>query len=121
MRTKIVATIGPATADQDKVHALAELGVDVVRLNFAHGTHEEHSRVIQFVREASAAVGKPMAVLADLGGPKIRIGSLPAPLHLHEQNTVVLSPEEIAFGDEIPTTYPGLADDLQPGNRVLLD
>ena len=121
MRTKIVATIGPATADQDKVHALAELGVDVVRLNFAHGTHESHRRVIQYVREASAAVGKPMAVLADLGGPKIRIGSLPSPIDLNEQRTVVLAPEEIATGAEIPTTYAQLADDLEPGNRVLLD
>lgn len=121
MRTKIVATIGPATQDLDKVHALAEIGVDVVRLNFAHGTHEAHGRVIQYAREASAAVGKPVAVLADLAGPKIRIGSLPAPLRLREHESVVLAPEEIATGEEIPTTYPALADDVQPGNRVLLD
>ncbi|MBR9989946.1 MAG: pyruvate kinase [Gemmatimonadetes bacterium] len=121
MRTKIVATIGPASQDLDKVHALAELGVDVVRLNFAHGTHEAHGRVIQHVRDASAAVGKPMAVLADLAGPKIRIGSLPAPIQLVEHMTVILAPEEIAEGDEIPTTYPALADDVAVGNRVLLD
>ena len=121
MRTKIVATIGPATQELDKVHALAEIGVDVVRLNFAHGTHEAHGRVIQHVRDASAAVGKPMAVLADLAGPKIRIGSLPTPIRLTEHDTVVLAPEEIASGDEIPTTYPALADDVQPGDRVLLD
>lgn len=121
MRTKIVATIGPATQDLDKVHALAEIGVDVVRLNFAHGNHEAHGRVIAHVRDASASVGKPMAVLADLAGPKIRIGSLPTPIRLTEHDTVVLVPEEIATGDEIPTTYPALADDVQPGNRVLLD
>ena len=121
MRTKIVATIGPATSERDKVHALAEIGVDVVRLNFAHGTHEDHGRVIGYVREASAAVGKPLAVLADLGGPKIRIGSLPVPIKLNELNTVVLSPEDIATGTEIPTTYAELADDVKPGDRVLLD
>jgi pyruvate kinase len=121
LRTKIVATVGPATAAVDKVHALAELGVDVVRLNFAHGTHESHGRVIGWVREAADAVGKPMAILADLGGPKIRIGALPESLDLADKRTVVLAPEEIAAGDEIPTTYAALADDVQPGDRILLD
>jgi pyruvate kinase len=121
LRTKIVATIGPATAAVDKVHALAELGVDVVRLNFAHGTHESHARVIEWVREASAMVEKPMAILADLGGPKIRIGALPEPINLADKNVVVLAPEEIATGDEIPTTYAALAQDVRAGNRVLLD
>jgi pyruvate kinase len=121
VRTKIVATIGPATAAVDKVHALAELGVDVVRLNFAHGTHDSHRQVIEWVRDASAAVGRPMAILADLGGPKIRIGSLPEPVNLGDRNTVVLAPEAIATGAEIPTVYAGLADDVKPGNRVLLD
>jgi pyruvate kinase len=121
VRTKIVATIGPATAAVDKVHALAELGVDVVRLNFAHGNHESHRQVITWVREASAAADRPMAILADLGGPKIRIGALPEPINLGDRNTVVLAPEDIAAGDEIPTLYAGLADDVQPGNRVLLD
>jgi pyruvate kinase len=121
VRTKIVATIGPATAANDKVHALAELGVDVVRLNFAHGTHEAHGRVIEWVREAAEAVGRPIAVLADLGGPKIRIGSLPEPINLNERNTVILAPEEIAAGDEIPTTYAALASDVRPNDRILLD
>ncbi|HUF51859.1 MAG TPA: pyruvate kinase [Longimicrobiales bacterium] len=121
MRTKIVATIGPATAELDKVHALAELGVDVVRLNFAHGTHELHGRVIQWVREASRDVGKPMAVLADLAGPKIRIGDLPAPIQLLDGKHVVLAPEQAATSAEIPTTYAALASDVHPGARVLLD
>ena len=121
MRTKIVATIGPATHDVDKIHALAEIGVDVIRLNFAHGTHEAHGRVVKYVREAAAAVGKPMAILADLAGPKIRIGALPAPITLVEHEDVILAPEEIATGSEIPTTYPALAEDVAAGNRVLLD
>jgi pyruvate kinase len=121
LRTKIVATIGPATASLDKVHALAELGVDVVRLNFAHGTHETHARVIEWVRDASDTMDKPMAVLADLGGPKIRIGALAEPINLADKNVVVLAPEEISTGDEIPTTYAALAQDVGPGNRILLD
>jgi pyruvate kinase len=121
VRTKIVATIGPASAAADKVHALAEIGVDVVRLNFAHGTHETHRQVIEWAREAALAVGKPLAVLADLAGPKIRIGTIPDPIDLRDRSLVVLAPEAVAAGDEIPTTYAGLADDVQPGSRVLLD
>jgi pyruvate kinase len=121
VRTKIVATIGPATAAQDRVHALAEFGVDVVRLNFAHGTHEAHARVIEWVREASDHMDKPMSILADLGGPKIRIGALPAPINLNDRHAVVMAPEEIASGDEIPNTYAALADDVSVGDRVLLD
>jgi pyruvate kinase len=121
LRTKIVATVGPATAALDRVHALAELGVDVFRLNFAHGTHESHAQVIRWVREASRDVGKPLAVLADLAGPKIRIGALPESINLADKNTVVLAPEEVATGDEIPTTYAELADDVQAGDRILLD
>jgi pyruvate kinase len=121
LRTKIVATIGPATAAVDKVHALAEIGVDVVRLNFAHGTHDAHRQVVEWVREAAAAVGKPMAILADLAGPKIRIGELPEPINLSDRNTVVLAPEELASGTEIPTTYAALASDVQAGDRILLD
>jgi pyruvate kinase len=121
LRTKIVATIGPATAAVDKIHALAELGVDVVRLNFAHGTHEAHGQVIKWVREAALVVGKPMAVLADLAGPKIRIGDLPEPRQLKDGSVLIVAPEEIATGDELPTTYAALAADVTAGNRVLLD
>lgn len=121
MRTKIVATIGPATAAQDSVHALAELGVDVVRINFAHGTHEDAAKVIHWTREASAIMNKPMAVLADLAGPKIRIGDLPEPVTLSDKHRVILAPEALAEPGELPTTYPGLASDVQVGSRILLD
>ncbi len=121
MRTKIVATVGPATASVDRIHALAEIGVDVIRINFAHATHESAREIIDWVREASSDVGKPMAVLADLAGPKIRIGALPAPVDLAERREVVLAPEDIATGDELPTTYDGLAADVGVGGRILLD
>jgi pyruvate kinase len=121
LRTKIVATVGPATRARDHIHALAELGVDVIRINFAHGTHEEHAQTIDWAREATALTGKPIAVLADLAGPKIRIGNLPASIQLTERTPVTLAPESTANEDEIPTTYDGLARDVRPGSRILLD
>ncbi|MBI4544152.1 MAG: pyruvate kinase [Gemmatimonadetes bacterium] len=121
MRTKVVATIGPASAQRENVIALAELGVDVVRVNFAHGTHDEHGRVIAWAREAARGLGKPLAVLADLAGPKIRIGALPEPLPLVEGTTVMVAPEAEAQAGELPATYADLALDVMPGTRLLLD
>ena len=120
MRTKIVATLGPATDEHDRVHALADLGVDVIRINFAHGSHETAGRWIGWVREASDAIGRPLAILADLAGPKIRIGALARPVELVDRTEVVLAPEAIAGPGDIPTTWPGLADDVGPGSRILL-
>jgi len=121
VRTRIVCTVGPATAAQETIHALARLGVDVVRLNFAHGTHATHRQIISWVREAAAACARPIAVLADLAGPKIRIGALPAPVPLAEGQPVVIAPEGRLRPGELPTTYAGLARDVQPGSRILLD
>ena len=120
MRTKIVATLGPATDEHDRVHALADLGVDVIRINFAHGSHETAGRWIRWVREASDAIGRPLAILADLAGPKIRIGALDRPVELVDRTEVVLAPEATAGPGEIPTTWPALADDVVPGGRILL-
>ncbi len=121
MRTKVVATIGPSSRSRDCIGELLAAGVDVVRVNFAHGGPEEHRGVVEAVREVSAVEGKPVAVLADLAGPKIRIGALSGPVQLVEGATVVLAPEGVAAGDELPTTYDGLAGDLSPGDRLLLD
>jgi pyruvate kinase len=121
LRTKIVATVGPATGEHDRIHALAELGVDVIRVNFAHGTHDAAAHYIQWTREASEVARKPLAVLADLAGPKIRIGSLAEPVELVTRQPVVLAPEAEAAAGEIPTTHPRLAADVAPANRVLLD
>jgi pyruvate kinase len=121
VRTKIVTTVGPSTAERDKIHALAELGADVIRLNFAHGTHETHRLVVQYVREAADAVGKPMAILGDLAGPKIRIGALPQPVTLSDKVRVTIAPEGSHAGGELPTTYAALAHDVSPGDRILLD
>jgi pyruvate kinase len=121
VRTKIVTTVGPATNARDRIHALAEIGADVVRLNFAHGRHEDHAQIIGWVREAAEMVGKPIAILADLAGPKIRIGDLPEPVRLEDNAAIVLDYEEDASPGELPHTYRGLAQDVRPGNRILLD
>lgn len=121
MRTKVVATIGPATRDRDQLLALIGAGVDVVRLNFAHGTHDDHREVMKWVREIADELHKPVAVLADLAGPKIRIGELGEPRQLVEDATVVIAPEGETREGELPTTFPQLAQDVKPGDRLLLD
>jgi len=73
-RTKIVCTIGPASESEEVLERLVLAGMDVARLNFAHGTHEEHARVIQRIRDLDAKLGKPVAIIQDLPGPKIRLG-----------------------------------------------
>jgi pyruvate kinase len=121
LRTKIVATLGPSTEARDRIHALADIGVDVIRINFAHSGHDKVRQWIALIREAADDVGKPMAILADLAGPKIRIGALAEPVLLVERTHVTLAPEEVAQTGELPTTYARLADDVSTGNRILLD
>ena len=121
LRTKIVATIGPACDRPEGLRALLAAGVDVARINMAHGTHEEHARVIDGLRGIARDLAKPVAVLVDLAGPKIRIGALPAPVELHAGDAVTLAPEARATGSELPHTFPPLAADVTPGNRILLD
>ena len=120
-RTKIVATVGPATATREGILEICRAGVDVVRVNFAHGRHVDHRQTIAWVREVAGELNRPIAVLADLAGPKIRIGALPAPRDLRVGDEVVLAPTGEALGEELPTTYPELADDVAAGDRILLD
>ena len=120
-RTKIVGTLGPASNSAEGVRALIEAGLDVARINFSHGTHEQHARTIATVREVAEQLGRPVAILGDLQGPRIRIGVLPEKRELEPGTSVVLVPEEIAAGDEIPITYADLCHDVSPGNRVLIN
>src|SRR4051794_30083387 len=77
VRTKIVATVGPASRDPSVIRAMVEAGADVFRLNFSHGTHDEHSRALAAIRAVGDETGRRIAVLQDLGGPKIRLGPIP--------------------------------------------
>ena len=120
-RTKIVATLGPNTGTDASIAALLDAGVNVARINASHGTAEVRGEWIAAVRRVADAKGLPIAVLLDLQGPRIRVGDLPKPRQLTTGETVVFAPEEIAKGDEIPTTYAGLATDARVGARILLN
>ena len=123
-RTKIVATLGPASNSADVVRRLIGAGMDVARLNFSHGTHEEHARNIGILRAISKELDTPVTILQDLSGPKIRVGQLPGGEQtLSVGSTISLVPEADFAGREqaIPLDYPDLAESVKPGMRVLLD
>jgi pyruvate kinase len=124
-RTKIVATIGPASRQPSMIERLLLAGVDVVRLNFSHGTHDEHAAVIDAVRAISERMGRAVAILQDLSGPKIRIGALRGggPVQLQAGAPIAISTDARLEGDErlIATTYEPLARDVKPKDRILLD
>src|SRR5205809_4620251 len=120
-RTKVVATLGPATGTPEGIAGLIGAGANVIRVNSSHGTPEERASWIAAVRAAAEAADVAVAVLVDLQGPRIRVGKLDAPRVLRPGESVVFAPEEVAGGDELPTTYADLAADVRPGARILLD
>lgn len=120
-KTKIVATVGPASQDRENLKKLILAGVDVFRLNFAHGRHEILSEVIADVREIAEDLKKPIALLGDLAGPKIRLGTLPSDgLVLHHGERFSFVREANSAPNTLTSTYPELVDDLSIGNRILL-
>ena len=121
-RTKIVCTLGPATATRDAIRSLVESGMNVARINFSHGTHDQHRETIRFVRAVADEAQRPVAILGDLQGPRIRIGDLERPIQLENGGDVVLIPETAAAREhEVPVTYDRLAEDLHVGDRILID
>jgi pyruvate kinase len=121
LHTKIICTLGPATSTPEAVEEMVRSGMDVARINLSHGSQEQHRRMISLVREAARGRTRPVAILADLQGPKIRVGKLLEPIRLTPGEAVTFVPEGEQTRDEIPTTYPALAGDLSPGDQVLLD
>ena len=119
--TKIVCTLGPATATDEAVRALLDAGMNVARINFSHGTHDRHAETIARVRRVADAAHRPVAILGDLQGPRIRIGELSQPLHLAEASEVVLAPEAKVHDGDIPVTYDDLASDVTTDDRILVD
>ncbi|NYE57049.1 pyruvate kinase [Carboxydothermus ferrireducens] len=122
-RTKIVCTIGPASNDVGILKEMIISGMNVARINFAHGSHEEHRERIEKVRRASLEVGIPVAILIDTKGPEIRIGKVEnGKIVLKEGDLVVFDPD-IAEGQglRVPVNYPGLARDVNVGGTILLD
>jgi pyruvate kinase len=120
-RTKIVATIGPATASAEMVVALARTGMDAARLNFSHGTHAEHAEGARLVRAAQEEVGRPLALIADLQGPKLRVGELQAPVRLDRDEEAVITFAPSNVDGDIPVLPAVLGEVLRPGHDILID
>jgi pyruvate kinase len=121
-RTKIVCTLGPSTATRETLRSLMEAGLSVARLNFSHGTHEQHARTVALVRATALELGRPVAILGDLQGPRIRIGDLTEPREVADGDDIVLvaGEHDVAPG-QFPTTYDHLCDDLKVGDRILIN
>ena len=122
-RGKIVCTLGPATATDETVRALVDAGMDVARLNFSHGGYPDHEATYKRVRAASDASGRAVGILADLQGPKIRLGRFAAgPTYWATGDTVRITIDDLeGTHDRVSTTYKRLAQDAKPGDRVLVD
>lgn len=122
-RTKIVATIGPATSQPDVLKALIKAGATTLRLNFSHGTHEDHQRSIRLIRQTAFELNQPVGILQDLQGPKIRLGRFEAgPITLAKGDRFTLTSESIPGTQEISSiTYEPLADEVPEGATILLD
>jgi pyruvate kinase len=120
-RTKIVATIGPACATADGIRALVAAGADAARLNLSHGTHDEHAARAQLVRQVQEEIGRPLAIIGDLQGPKIRVGDLHAPMTLMQGDDVTVVYADQAANGELPIAPAVVGEVLQPGHDVLID
>ncbi len=122
-RAKIVATLGPASSSIEVFRELVRAGLDVARLNFSHGSHEQKAELIRMVREVAREFGKPICILADLQGPKIRTGRLKdgKPVQLVAGNLLTITPEDIeGTAERVGTVFTTLAENLEPGSRILL-
>lgn len=121
-QTKIIATLGPSVASEEGIRALVDAGMDVARLNFSHGDHDLHRQMLEWVRSTAVDAGRSVAVMQDIQGPKLRVGTFPGgEIELHRDAEIELAP---AFGEGDAATirvgYPRLLDDVLPGHRVIL-
>jgi pyruvate kinase len=122
-KAKIVATLGPASNSPEKLRALLEAGMDVARVNMSHGAHERHAETIRLAREIAAELNRPLAILLDLSGPKIRTGKLHdgAPLRLNQGDTLTITTRDcLGEAGLVATTYAHLPKDVSSGDRILL-
>jgi pyruvate kinase len=120
-RTKIVATLGPVSSSPEAIRALVDAGMDVARLNLSHGEHADHTARARLVREIQAEIGRPLAIIADLQGPKLRIGDLPGPRNLLKDEEVTVVGETQAANGELPVAPAVIGEVLRPGHEVLID
>ena len=120
-RTKIVATLGPASDSPEKLRALIGAGMDAARLNLSHGAHEDHAERARRVRDAEVEAGRPIALIADLQGPKLRIGDLAEPVVLRNGENITVSAEDGCKDGDLPVAPAVIGDVLKPGHDVLID
>jgi pyruvate kinase len=121
-KTKIVATVGPASNNKDMLRALVKEGVDVFRLNFSHGKHEDHLKVINYVREINEELGTHIALLQDLQGPKIRVNEMQPGIEIKAGDTITITTKEVLGNQElVSTSYEGLPKDVKAGDMILID
>ena len=123
-RTKIVATIGPVSSSPERLKQMVQAGMNVARLNFSHGSYEDHARMVSLLRSVSQDLDTPITLLQDLQGPKIRVGQLPeGEINITKGAKLTLVPlaEFNGQSDTVAIDYPYLAEEAQPGTQVLLD
>ena len=121
-RTKIVATLGPATSSYEMILELVKAGATMFRLNTSHGNEEGHAQNIKYIREVSKKTGKFIPVLVDLQGPKIRVGNIPVPREINVGEEIILeASSDINNQEIIPVDYEGIAGDVKVGEKILLD
>ncbi len=122
-RAKIICTLGPASFDESVIRGLVDAGMNIARINFSHGVHEDLERVVASVRNVAAATGNPIAILGDLAGPKIRIGEVEnGGMRLEPGAELTITTRETpGSGDTVSTTYLNLATDVEKGCRILID
>jgi pyruvate kinase len=121
-KTKIVATVGPASNNKEMLMALAQEGVDVFRLNFSHGKHEDHQKVINYVREINQELGTHIALLQDLQGPKIRVNDVEPNTEIKAGDTLIITTEQMMGNkDKVSTSYENLPKDVKVGDMILID
>ena len=123
-RAKIICTIGPASGDLAMLHRLVEAGMDIARLNFSHGSHEVHAETIRRIRQVEEESGRPIAILQDLQGPKIRTGAMPeGGVELRDGEAFVITTDDVGTGDgrRVSTGYAALPGDVRTGQTILLD
>ena len=121
-KTKIVATVGPASSSKEMLRALVKEGVDVFRLNFSHGSHSDHQKVVENVRELNKEMNTSVALLLDLQGPKIRVQEMAPDVVIERGQTFIITTRELLGNNEIASTsYKNLPKDVKVGDVILID
>src|SRR3954462_570494 len=120
-RTKIVATLGPSSDTPEMLRALVAAGMDAARLNLSHGTHKEHAELFRRIRQVADDAGRPVAIIADLQGPKIRVGDLPEPVVLRKGEAITVCAEDKCRDNDLPVAPAVVGEVLKPGHDVLID